>query len=95
MALFFTGREHAGENLGAVLAERAADLPAPMQMCDALSRNTPKLNGGVELLVANCLTHYLDSGVIQSDGTTTNSWGASRGGTCDNTSTPLVMHSSE
>ncbi|HWH48487.1 MAG TPA: IS66 family transposase [Burkholderiales bacterium] len=57
VALFFTGREHAGENLGAVLAERAADLPAPVQMCDALSRNTPKLDGGVELLVANCLTH--------------------------------------
>jgi transposase len=57
VALFFTGREHAGENLGAVLAERAADLPSPVQMCDALSRNTPKLPAGVELLVANCLAH--------------------------------------
>lgn len=57
VALYFTGREHAGENLGAVLAHRARDLPAPVQMCDALSRNTPKLDGGVELLVANCLTH--------------------------------------
>jgi hypothetical protein len=26
-ALFFTGREHAGESLGSVLAERAAELP--------------------------------------------------------------------
>lgn len=57
VALYFTGRQHAGENLGAVLAYRAADLPAPLQMCDALSRNTPKFEGGVELLVANCLTH--------------------------------------
>jgi transposase len=57
VALFFTGREHAGENLGAVLAHRAAGLPEAVQMCDALSRNTPKLEAGVELLVANCLTH--------------------------------------
>ena len=26
-------------------------------MCDALSRNTPKLAGGVEILLANCLAH--------------------------------------
>jgi hypothetical protein len=26
-------------------------------MCDALSRNVPKLSEGVEILVANCLTH--------------------------------------
>jgi len=26
-------------------------------MCDALSRNTPKLSGGVEILLANCLAH--------------------------------------
>ncbi len=57
IALFFTGREHAGENLSVVLKKRAADLPEPIQMCDALSRNTPKLSEGVELLVANCLAH--------------------------------------
>jgi hypothetical protein len=32
--------------------QRAGELPTPIQMCDALSRNTPK---GVEALVANCL----------------------------------------
>ena len=32
-------------------------LPAPMQMCDALSRNTPKLSDGAEILLANCLAH--------------------------------------
>ena len=54
IALFFTGRNHAGENIGEVLKQRAQGLPAPIQMCDALSRNTPK---GVETLVANCLAH--------------------------------------
>ena len=28
-----------------------------IQMCDALSRNVPKLPSGVEILVANCLAH--------------------------------------
>src|SRR5207245_2330374 len=40
IALFFTGVRHAGENLGAVLARRAAELPAPIQMCDGLASNT-------------------------------------------------------
>jgi hypothetical protein len=42
IALFFTGWKHAGENIAEVLKQRAHDLPAPIQMCDALSRNTPK-----------------------------------------------------
>jgi transposase len=54
IALFFTGRKHAGENIAEVLKHRAHELPAPIQMCDALSRNTPK---GVETLIANCLAH--------------------------------------
>jgi transposase len=57
IALYFTGRQHAGENLGDVLKRRAPDLSAPIQMCDALSRNVPKLSEGVEILVANCLAH--------------------------------------
>src|SRR5690606_4559755 len=57
IALFFTGREHAGENLAAILKQRAAELPPPIQMCDALSRNVPKLPAGVEILLANCLAH--------------------------------------
>ena len=40
-ALFFSGRRHAGENLAEVLKHRAAGLPPPIQMCDALSRNLP------------------------------------------------------
>jgi transposase len=42
MALFFTGRRYAGENLSAVLARRAADLAPPIQMCDALSRGNSR-----------------------------------------------------
>jgi len=54
IALFFTGRQHAGENLADVLKRRAAELPVPIQMSDALSRNAPK---SIKVLVANCLAH--------------------------------------
>ncbi len=57
IALYFTGRQHAGENIADVLQRRAAELPSPIQMCDALSRNVPKLPTGVEILLANCLAH--------------------------------------
>jgi transposase len=57
IALYFTGRQHAGENMADVLKQRAAKLPAPIQMCDALSRNVPKLPAGVEILLANCMAH--------------------------------------
>jgi transposase len=57
IALYFTGRQHAGENLADLLARRAAELPPPIQMCDALSRNVPKVGTGVEILLANCLAH--------------------------------------
>ena len=57
MALYFSGREHAGENLGKVLKQRAAEMGPAIQMSDALSRNVPKLDAGVELLVANCIAH--------------------------------------
>jgi len=57
IALYFTGRQHAGENMAEVLQQRSAQLPSPIQMCDALSRNVPKLPTGVEILLANCLAH--------------------------------------
>jgi transposase len=56
IALYFTGWKHAGENLADVLKQRAAERDAPIQMCDALSRNVPKLPG-VDVLLANCLAH--------------------------------------
>jgi transposase len=40
-----------------VLKRRAAELPAPIQMCDALSPNVPKLPSRVQILLANCLAH--------------------------------------
>ena len=57
MALFFTGCKHAGENLAEVLKRRATELPPPIQMCDALSRNVPKLPATFETLMANCNVH--------------------------------------
>lgn len=54
LALFFTGRQHAGENLAQVLAHRAKTLGPPIQMCDALSRN---LVGPLKTIVANCIAH--------------------------------------
>jgi transposase len=57
IALYFTGSRHAGENLAEVLKQRSAELRSPIQMCDALSRNVPKLPAGVEILLANCLAH--------------------------------------
>ena len=54
IALFVTGHRHAGENLAAVLRQRASELGPPIQMCDALSRNLPE---PLKTLLANCLTH--------------------------------------
>jgi len=54
MALFFTGHQHAGENLGDVLARRAASLEPPIQMCDALSRN---VSSDFQVVLAHCLAH--------------------------------------
>jgi transposase len=54
IALFFTGNRHAGENLESVLARRAAELAAPIHMCDGLSRNLP---GQLAVIVSNCLAH--------------------------------------
>lgn len=54
ISLFFTGRQHAGENLRDVLQRRAAELPPPIQMCDALAANTA---GELGTIVANCVAH--------------------------------------
>ena len=54
IALFFTGHQHAGENLQDLLNHRDQRLPAPIQMCDALSRNEP---GKSVTLLSNCLAH--------------------------------------
>jgi len=54
IAMFFTGHQHAGENLADVLRHRATGLAPPIHMCDALSRNLPK---EFETILCNCLSH--------------------------------------
>ena len=54
IALFFSGRKHAGENLRDVLQLRAQQLPLPIQMCDALSRNFPQ---DLQTILSNCMVH--------------------------------------
>jgi hypothetical protein len=54
IALFFSGRNHAGENLAALLEKRAAGLPSPIHMSDALESNKP---AGHAVIWCNCLAH--------------------------------------
>jgi transposase len=54
IALFFTGRQHAGENLADLLAHRPKASGPPIQMCDALARNLPP---ELDWIVAHCLVH--------------------------------------
>jgi transposase len=54
IVLYRTGRQHAGENFSDVLLQRSKDLPPPMLMCDALSRNAPK---EFQIILLNCLSH--------------------------------------
>ena len=54
IVLYYTGRQHAGENLSDLLAKRSKELSHPILMCDALSRNLPK---EFETVLANCIAH--------------------------------------
>jgi transposase len=54
IALFVTGRQHAGEAMADLLKHRPKNLAPPVQMCDALSRNLPE---GFHTILANCLVH--------------------------------------
>jgi len=54
IAVFFTGRRHAGENLAQLLDLRDKALGPPILMSDALSRNLPK---GHRVQESNCITH--------------------------------------
>jgi transposase len=64
IALFFTGHNHAGENLADLLAKRHKGLDPPIQMCDALSRNTPK---EFVTILGNCLSHGRRNFVDQAE----------------------------
>ena len=54
VALFASGRQHAGENLADLLDHRDPDLGPPIQMCDGLDRN---LSADHIVELANCLAH--------------------------------------
>ena len=54
IALFFTGRNHAGDNLAEVLSRRRHELPPPIQMSDGLPTNT---TGDFKSIEANCNSH--------------------------------------
>jgi hypothetical protein len=54
IALFFSGRQHAGENLADVIKHRASELDSPIHMSDGLTRNLPQ---PFETILANCLAH--------------------------------------
>ena len=54
IALFASGRQHAGENLADLLDRRDPTLAPPIQMCDGLARN---LSDEHAVVLANCLAH--------------------------------------
>jgi len=54
IALYFSGRRHAGENIAELLAKRVPESAPPVQMADALAANW---GGEFERIVAKCLAH--------------------------------------
>lgn len=55
IALYFSGRRHAGENVARLLQHRVTGLAPPIRMADALAANWSGKKGGVE--EAKCLVH--------------------------------------
>jgi transposase len=54
IALFYTGKLHAGENMKALLKHRISDKEKMIAMCDALAANMPK---ALKAIICNCLSH--------------------------------------
>ena len=54
IAIFYTGRKHAGENIASLYEMRAKEKDPPIQMCDALSRN---MSSEFIIILCHCLTH--------------------------------------
>ena len=54
IAIFYTGRRHAGENLNTLLGKRDARKGPPIQMADALNRNIPQ---DFKTILSNCNAH--------------------------------------
>ncbi len=56
ICLYFSGRQHAGENLDDILTLRDPDLPPIQWMSDGLAANTPKQHQD-QCLDINCIVH--------------------------------------
>ena len=56
ICLYFSGRQHAGENLDDILTFRDPDLPPIQWMSDGLAANTPKQHQD-QCLDFNCIVH--------------------------------------
>ena len=56
IAIFYTGRNHAGENIASLYEMRAKEKDPPIQMCDALSRN---MSSEFIIILCHCLTHEI------------------------------------
>ena len=54
IALFYNSTLHAGENIERLLKKRDVNAGMVIQMCDALSRNTPST---FQTILCNCLSH--------------------------------------
>jgi len=54
IAIFYTGRNHAGENIASLYEMRGKEKDPPIQMCDALSRN---MTSEFIIILCHCLTH--------------------------------------
>jgi len=64
IVLFLSGRKHAGENLEKLLSQRDTSLQTPLQMCDALSRNTPaEFNTILAYCLVHARRHFVDAAV--------------------------------
>ena len=54
IAIFSTGRNHAGENIASIYEMRDGKKAPPIQMCDALSRN---MSSEFKIILCHCNTH--------------------------------------
>ncbi|CCK80941.1 IS66 family transposase [Desulfobacula toluolica] len=54
IAIFYTGRNHAGENIASLYEMRDGEKDPPIQMCDSLSRN---MSSEFKIILCHCITH--------------------------------------
>ena len=64
IALFFSGRNHSGENLADLMEKRDSGREPPIQMCDALPANSSDYK---DIILANCNSHARRKFVYEVD----------------------------